>query len=155
MNTNTEELNGEPQDTPYEQFLYERYTKLGRVSSDADAERKSLKTEVQELLRDGILLEGDTHFLTFQYETRFSFDHEKAFKEGAITQEVLEKYGKPTVIEKIVNVSKETKLGKEKLSKFLDHAEAMLLRQTLESLQERDLPDDLAEAIRQALHNGS
>jgi hypothetical protein len=76
---------------------------LGRIASEAEAERKELKKDIEFLLDGGEVLGEDGRYLRYSFETRTGFEWERAFKDGRLTMEDLKTYGTMTVIRKVIN----------------------------------------------------
>ena len=87
--------------------LYRRYMELGRIASDAEAERKNLRdTEIADLLESGVVMGENGKYLKYRYDTRTSFDLETALSLGYLTKEQAAECTKV----KVVKVLYETKM---------------------------------------------
>ena len=87
--------------------LYRRYMELGKIASDAEAERKNLRdTEIAGLLESGVVMGENGRYLKYRYDTRTSFDLETALTLGYLTKEQAEECTKV----KVIKVLYETKM---------------------------------------------
>ncbi len=86
-----------------EERLYERYMELGRISSDADAERRLIRTEeIEPLLLSGVVLGDGEKSLVWEYQERVSFDHKKLIADKILTPEQVKEYTTVSVISVLV-----------------------------------------------------
>ena len=89
----------EPQEISGETRIYRRYMELGRIASDASAERKAIKeTDIDPMLDEGVVFGDRNRCLRRDYSVRTDFDWKKAIADGKIPADVAKEYTKISVV---------------------------------------------------------
>lgn len=92
-----------------EQKMCAEYIDLGQQMTAIKNRRDALKAEMEELMRDGQRFDTPTHYLTWQVDTRTSFDEVTALACGDLSKDVYIKHCKVSVSTKLVS----KKIGSE------------------------------------------